>query len=308
MPPFHEMLDRLRALPGAKHHVGLNGRLALVERSFPGDYESTDSLTDWEAEPARVLCKEKDYPSPAEAWGRIRGKSAEQHGLPAEVQLRRECVYEVSRGCNLFNIAFGICLLRGSGNWGPVEGLPGPGDVLDPCAGWGDRLGAAFVAGARSYRGWDTNPALQTVYPALAARYEKGGLALDWHVECAPFEAAPNEVLAAGFDTVLTSPPFYDKELYEGPTTSTSIYRNIDDWYAKFYCVMWKKAAAAMRPGGRVIAYISPGRMFREAGRVLEAAGLKYVGRVGFLQTTGAQPMDKKTREKQTRDAYVWRR
>jgi hypothetical protein len=299
MPRFEEMLRRLCALPDIPLEPvgsGKNRRLALIERTFPGDYEETDSLTDWEAEPARVQCKEKNYPSPADAWCIVRQKKQ----LPMNDRLRREYVYEVARGCNLFNIAFGIYLLRGYGDW---AGAAGPGDVLDPCAGWGDRLGAAFVAGARSYKGWDTNPSLQDVYSALAARYERGGLALDWKVECAPFEGAAVETLSAGFDTVLTSPPFYDKELYDGLATSTKMYRNIDEWYDKFYCVMWGKAAAALRAGGRVIAYIPPGRMFGEANRVLTGAGLKYIGKVGFLQVTDSMPAN---REKCIRDAYIW--
>ena len=315
MPAFAEMAARLAALarapPGA-WAAPREKRLALVERSFPGDYESTDSLTDWEAEPARIRCAEKGQPSPAEAWALLA-----PWPLPAGARAQRELVYHQARGCNLFNPALGCYLLAGprgpagaACRWGPGPG--GPGDVLDPAAGWGDRLGAAHVAGARSYRGWDTNSALQPVYAALSRRYAEAlGTELPWSVQAAPFEDA--DVPPGSADTVLTSPPFYDQELYEGAATSTTAHPGAEAWYRDYYRPMWAKAAQALRPGGRAIAYISP-QLFAETDRALRAGGLQYVGAVGFRQgAVGFRQGAVGGRKRQAgsagtiRDAHVWR-
>jgi hypothetical protein len=122
-------------------------------------------------------------------------------------------------------------------------------------------------------------------------------------VTTAPFEDTPDAEIAGRYDTVLTSPPFYDQELYEGDRTSTTRYGDIEAWYAGFYRPLWRKAAVALRPGGRVIAYVSGGRLRDEADAVLREAGLSFVGAVGFRQAgaagaAGAGPV---------RDAYIWR-
>jgi len=307
MPPFHEMLGRLllfanSPLPDPNPRENFPGgevrRLAVLERTYPEDYEATDSLSDWEAEPVRIQCHEKKHLSPADAWKLL----CDSANLSEDIRARREKVYSVTRGCNLFNVAFAVYLLRGLGEWAGVF-ADSPGDVLDPCAGWGDRLGAAFISKARSYVGWDTNPALQPVYAALASRYEQAGLTLTWRVSCEPFETASKEEFSTGFDTVIVSPPFFDKEIYGGPQTSTNKYAKVDRWYKAFYQPLWERAAYALRPGGRVIAYIAPGRMFKEADTVLTKAGLIYVGSVGFLQTIEG----KKAQTSSIRDAYIWR-
>lgn len=289
LPPFAEMAARLCAPQPTRWDRPKEGRLAIVERTFPEDYEASDSLTDWEAEPIRIKCREKNTDmSPYDAWLKIRQDVAAL-SLPEQ----REAVYAAARGCNLFNVALGVFLLR----WH----VDRPGDVLDPTAGWGDRLGAAAIAGARSYRGWDTNIELQPVYAALAQRYADIDLSLDWRVTAAPFERVLDSELADQYDTVMTSPPFFDQEFYEGDDTSTTTHHAIDAWYRDFYCVMWRKSAIALRPGGRVIAYIPGGRMRAEADRVLREGGLEYLGAIGFKQVVTGNAST-------IRDAFVWRK
>jgi superfamily II DNA or RNA helicase len=298
MPPFADMVAKLaKDLAAADERSAARRgrqtkRLALIERRFPEDYQTADSLSDWEAEPARVRCNERRQPSPLAAWQAMR---SELTGMSAAEQ--RELVYQKARGCNLFNVALGCRLLRGEGDWAP-HGMTGPGDVLDPMSGWGDRLGAAALTGARSYRGYDTNPKLQSVYKALAERYRDAGFPLDARVECMPFETA--SIAPGSADTVLTSPPFYDVEIYEGADTSTTLYATEDAWYADFYEPMLRNAAKALRPGGRFILYLPPGRMFAAADRVLRAAGLTYLGAVGFAQVVAGK-------SGAIRDSHIWR-
>jgi SAM-dependent methyltransferase/RimJ/RimL family protein N-acetyltransferase len=286
--------------------------LAIVKRMFPGDVYASDAITDLVVEPVRVSCYERaktggNLPSPKDVWEKLLADStAGGEAIPEKPEDAHEMVYRVARGCNLFNITLGVYLLTGDKNnkdWAPIDALGGaPGDVLDPAAGWGDRLGASFIAGAKSYRGWDTNDKLQPVYNELAKKYSDFGLKLDWNIQVAPFETA--DLQGAMFDTVITSPPFFDKEIYEGESTSTTVHRGKGGWIKYYYHPMLLKAGGALRPGGRFIAYISDGWMVKEAKEVLEGQlKMSYVGKVGYIQTV----KDVSPEPWQVRNAYIWR-
>ena len=290
--------------PAKGRDLSNNERLALVVRRYPDDTASTDIITDLVTEPVRIRCKEtskdgKELMSPKEAWEDIKKNTDIKGKSYSEL---RESVYKSSRGCNLFNITLGIYLLNGENNWKSDE--RGGGDVLDPASGWGDRLGAAFIAGAKSYTGWDTNTSLQPVYKELADKYTKVvEKPMDWRITAAPFE--DSDLQGKKYDTVLTSPPFFTKELYQGTETSTSKYSTRAGWINNYYKPMWKKSVDALRPGGRVIAYISNGWMFTEANQILQSQGMKYLGAVGFIQQPSTSD---KISDTNIRDAYIWKK
>jgi len=102
------------------------------------------------------------------------------------------------------------------------------------------------------------------------------------------------------FDVAFLSPPFYDKELYEGELTSTSTYKNINEWYNKFYKPMFMRAAMAVKKGGHILAYIPDGRMRQEAHFILKEYKYTYLGIVAFRTIT-------KDTKPQIRDTFVWR-
>jgi hypothetical protein len=132
---------------------------------------------------------------------------------------------------------------------------------------------------------------------------------MDWKVLCAPFEKSKifnkdeydGQNLYKKFDVAFLSPPFYDKELYEGELTSTTNYKTENDWYNQFYKPMFKRAAMAVKSGGYVLAYIPDGRMRKEANYILENNGFQYMGIVAFRTIVeGKRP--------QIRDTFVWKR
>ncbi|MDR0672745.1 MAG: hypothetical protein LBF93_03580 [Zoogloeaceae bacterium] len=61
-----------------------------------------------------------------------------------------------------------------------------------------------------------------------------------------PFEDAD---IQGVFDFALTSPPYFDVEVYAGDDTSTSRYRGFDAWVQGFYLPMLRKVADHLRPG-----------------------------------------------------------
>lgn len=288
MPPFAKMYDALCALPPIAG--GTDGRLLDVVRTYPHDYETVDSLSDWFSEGARILCREKAYGSPADQWLKLKAYS--KFG---DARTAREAVYKAARGCNTFNAALALAIYRHAG----------AKRVLDPSAGWGDRYIAAAAAGVQQYVAWDPNPNLQNIYHEMSKVLP---CPLDYHAE--PFEDAA--IQPGSFDTCIWSPPFFDKELYTGPKTSTTRHAG-QQWWKAFYDTSLRKIAASLAPGGKFYLYASEGRMFQQAIDCMEACGLEYDGIIGFVTRT-AQPSGA-TRTAQpsgvspkniVRPTYVW--
>jgi hypothetical protein len=119
--------------------------------------------------------------------------------------------------------------------------------ILDPCAGWGDRLAAALsLPDLECYHGFDPNRALQAGYTAQLDRWGAGREA--WVLP----QAFEDAVVGTGaYDTVLTSPPYFDTEHYsEDPDQSFRRYSTWSRWVDGFYHPMIIRAWGALRPGG----------------------------------------------------------
>lgn len=127
--------------------------------------------------------------------------------------------------------------------------------VLDPCAGWGDRLCAALACDSiRSYIGLDTNP---EVHPGYASLLAYAGL--DKHVTMlpTPFESYNPQ---APVDLVFTSPPYFNLELYAGRDP----YPSLDAWTAHMAQLI-RLAEKALRTGGHLAIALSPIELRRRA-------------------------------------------
>lgn len=168
--------------------------------------------------------------------------------------------------------------------------------VLDPTAGWGDRLIAAILFGVGEYVGYDTNP-------ALIPRYEQICVVLDTKVKtrflCEPFEySAPD----SNFDLVFTSPPFFDVELYEGEHTSTNLYKTRDEWDTGFYLPFLQKSTRSLKVGGYIMLYI-PFEMFKFASDFMETVSFRFVEQFGFYS---APDNSENIVNSKIRYTYIW--
>jgi len=119
--------------------------------------------------------------------------------------------------------------------------------VLDPCGGWGGRmLGISsicdyytcFEPSTKTYQGlkrlarW-----IQDIRPTFQAT-----------VHHLPFEEAT--LPKSTFDFAITSPPYYDTELYSDESTnSCNRYSTWDAWVDGFYLPMICKTMDALKPG-----------------------------------------------------------
>ncbi len=166
----------------------------------------------------------------------------------------------------------------------------GGGAVLDPCAGWGDRLtGALASKKVTKYVGFDPNPAVLEGYKGIvaAAGYKETGtdpLHLQFNngfeIYSAPFEVGSQDLVDASFDFAFTSPPFFDFEIY---SESNPKYR---DWITEFYVPLFVNTARLLKPGAKFAIYLedtSAGqiREFLES-KVEEVSDFVLMGKIGF--------------------------
>jgi hypothetical protein len=213
----------------AKDLAGCGPALLPFEHAFN---ELGSALVDYFSEPARMAAVRKDEGAPPlELWRRedvarfAVDKAVRKYGELSEFSLRHGLYGKVA-GCNLFK-----CHLASA-----IYTLLGGTRILDPCAGWGDRLlGAMGTPAVRRYLAFDPNPALVPCHGGMIRAFAAiaGG---SYAVVPLPFEegvvpppavaavagadggdAAGAAAPAAGpdFDLVMTSPPYYDLELYE---------------------------------------------------------------------------------------------
>jgi 16S rRNA G966 N2-methylase RsmD len=101
--------------------------------------------------------------------------------------------------------------------------------VLDPCAGWGDRMvGALSSTCVKRYVGFDPNTRLVLGYKRMQSDFGKAATEVEIH--SIPFELCESRLTESDkFDFAFTSPPFFD---YEDYSVENPKYR---DWYAEFY-------------------------------------------------------------------------
>jgi hypothetical protein len=134
-----------------------------------------------------------------------------------------------------------------------------PQVVLDPCAGWGDRLLGAEVAGVAKYIGFDPNLALRPGYSEIMSTCGHQPISLtstslqfsnSYEIYSSPFEIGSLELSENSIDFIFTSPPFFDYEMYSNDNPQ---YTN---WLTQFYEPLFIQSARVMKPNGFVCIYI----------------------------------------------------
>ena len=113
-------------------------------------------------------------------------------------------------------------------------------NVLDFSAGWGDRL-AGFYCGetTKHYVGIDPNTNNHSGYKKQVEFYEKNQTIFESPKKvdmiCEPAEDVDYSKYENYFDTIFTSPPYYNTEKYSDEDTQSWVrYKNIDSWNKDF--------------------------------------------------------------------------
>ena len=167
----------------------------------------------------------------------------------------------------------------------------GAKSVLDPCAGWGDRMcGALASTCVERYVGFDPNQNLVEGYKRIQNDFGHKMVNLTncnikfdsgYDIYSVPFENCESYLKDEKFDFAFTSPPFFDYEEYS-PDNPT--YR---DWYREFYEPLFKLTENRLNPNAFFAVHIddtSAGKirdfLFK---RVSEITRFQYKGKIGLV-------------------------
>ena len=170
--------------------------------------------------------------------------------------------------------------------------------VLDPTAGWGGRMLAAWALGI-NYTGIDTNIEMMPAYSEMTdylRQYDKNDsklflpdnqLNMIWD-SCLNVNFADIE-----YDFVLTSPPYINLELYE----------HMDKWnsdqafYESFFLPLWHKCMDNIQAGGTICFNVSP-KMYDDA--------VRYGLPVAHDEENLKQQLGQQTGKKKQDKIYIW--
>jgi len=119
--------------------------------------------------------------------------------------------------------------------------------VLDPTAGWGGRLLGASSLDIK-YTGFDTNTSLKKGYDKMIHDLDLK------NVEMIYQDSLSYDFSDLKYDLVLTSPPYYNLELYENMTP----FESEDIFYNEFLIPLMNKCFQYLQDGGKMCFNISP--------------------------------------------------
>lgn len=253
----------------------LSGRFWL-QTSSPA-WEEFDGLSDFYLEEQRMRARKFRQPqSPHELWR----ESGERLALTrAGIEEQRVRIYNTFDEVGQFRLAWAkaVFTVLASLATAPIT------KVLDPCAGWGDRLLTAISLGYE-YCGYDPNFNLRAGHDRMI--HELGN-AQRHRVIYMPAEEVTVTDEPPTVDIVFTSPPFFGLEHYSDDAAQASVrYRTFDEWYTRFLVPMLAAALAQLRPDGLFALHIVDSRHASVVDRVhshLTAnAAFSYVGVVGL--------------------------
>ena len=137
-------------------------------------------------------------------------------------------------------------------------------NILDFSAGWGDRL-AGFYASTKTelYVGIDPRKENHPIYREQADRYDSM-VSKFWEIKkkseflCEAAEEADLERYEDTFDTIFTSPPYFNVERYSHDDTQSWVrYKDIDTWNKQFMFKTMDNILPTLKSGGKLCINIS---------------------------------------------------
>lgn len=159
--------------------------------------------------------------------------------------------------------------------------------VLDPCAGWGGRMiGTASLPNTR-YTACE--PATRTYEGLLKLGEWLRSLQpeFEYDVRCLPYEDFESD---EKFDIALTSPPYYNTELYsDEETNSLNRYATFDSWVDGFYKPLILNTIDRLTDDGVFVLNVGDRKypLSERLQTICDAAGLSVVRITDYLSGNG---------------------
>jgi tRNA1(Val) A37 N6-methylase TrmN6 len=124
--------------------------------------------------------------------------------------------------------------------------------ILDPCTGWGGRLLGTLAAADTKYVGCEPDPhtaeALREILadPAIPATIRARGQIIEKPAEVALLEITK----MPKFDMILTSPPYFNLEIYTAGEQSIGKWTTWDAWVSEWYKPLILRCLSCLKEGG----------------------------------------------------------
>jgi hypothetical protein len=241
-------------------------------------------ITDVFSEELRLLSSVKGELPPLERWKQLDVLMfAFKAGINAEntdPYTFRQAIYEskLVKECNLYKACMPVFVAK----------LFKSKRVLDLSCGWGDRLIGFLAANVDVYDGCDPNPKMQPIYDTICERYKLPHQSVN--IQCSTAEAY--EVKEGEYDLFHSSPPFYDKECYDGINMG---FTSFDDWMERFLLPYVAKGYKGLKKGGYFSIYICDYGRVKMCDKMndflVKQLGSTYQGVIGISGKTGEFPL-----------------
>ena len=168
-----------------------------------------------------------------------------------------------------------------------------PRSVLDPCMGWGGRLVGACALDVPNYIGIDLNQDLKEPYLKMTKLLKQLGAKTKTKLMFK--DALKVDYSKLDYDMVLTSPPYYNVEIYEGGESKTE-----EEWEQEFYIPLFSKTYKHLKKGGHYALNV-PQKLY-------ESVCLDLFGPAKFKipLKKKAHPKNKLTKKGYNEYIYVW--
>lgn len=199
----------------------------------------------------RMKCGGYNLPSPVEAWSSANDESDERkklEGCITRLSNKQPLDHRIVKAATrLSGACYNAAQFKPAVALGVFRFL-GSTRILDPCAGWGDRLVAACASNLE-YVGYDPNKNLEPCYDEIVNRFASNN-------QCVNIERFEHSRSWSGdFDLVFTSPPYFDTERYAVGSSAEkdqSWYRydDLGAWLDFFMHPLIDKSYSALKEGG----------------------------------------------------------
>jgi len=163
-----------------------------------------------------------------------------------------------------------------------------PTSILDMTMGWGGRLVGACALDIPNYTGIDLNYNLKKPYEMMCEELNKHSKT---KIKLYFQDALTFDYSKIKYDMVLTSPPYYNIELYSGTKQMTE-----DEWNNKFYMPLFEKSYKYLSNGGHYCLNI-PQSVYNDVA-------VKVLGKAKYF--VPMYKMQRKKGEQYKEYIYVW--
>ena len=171
--------------------------------------------------------------------------------------------------------------------------------LLDFTMGWGGRLVGACALNLDAYYGIDSNTHLRKPYESLTHFLQSQTPSIKTEINLLFQDALTVDYSKMDYDTVFTSPPYYDIERYRNMSQK---YKSKEMWNKEFYQPLFRITYNAMKVGGHYCINVSQ--------EIYESACVPILGKCSrkIRLKKGERLLNNTTKPVYTEYIYIWKK